>query len=396
MFYGSSLISYHIWQKWILSPQACASGVWWLSRLGMYSCKGKFHWHSLKMHTAAPVSRPVGTQKSSVSSFKKKKRHVGSRPAWFRWLLRPRKKRTKHKKQKKVAEMWGKDANALILHALDLKGFHQIHDNFSSRRWNTHLRRICLRILQLGTSTNCPSLNGVLYGHMAISGQLKNPLSLELSVGSSSLACCWNCTNPTMEQLQRTSSGDTSRHARHPVTTKWSFIVLRTEALFENVQRNAKQTCVECWTRGNPTWACTCLAAVKVTYCSLSLSRKTTRQVQVDKKTAWFEHFQCYPNAVGMKAVSISLGINKWVIMSVQISTTHPPLNSGTSSMAFSRDAMDPGGKEGWFRVKHTCAKNVDEYRNNARRHLELQVSDEEKKTTQCTWCVTRILQGGK
>lgn len=113
-----------------------------------------------------------------------------------------------------------------------------------------------------------------------------------------------------------------------------------------------------------PTWARTCLAAVKVTYCSLSLSRKTTRQVQVDQKNGLVWKLWVLSKCrAGMKPRYQYLWASKH-------ETTHPPLNSRTSR------------KEGWFRVKQTCAKNVDEYRNNARHHLELQ-GDEVKTKKQ-------------
>ena len=132
--------------------QACASGVWWLSRLGMYSCKGKFHWHSLKMHTKhQPVAKSAPKNHRWVR-FKKKTPCRKALRDFGCFFDRGRNEQNKKRWQRFEA---GTRTPSYCMHSTS-RGCHEIHDDFSSRRLNTHLRRICLRILiQLGTSTHC-------------------------------------------------------------------------------------------------------------------------------------------------------------------------------------------------------------------------------------------------
>lgn len=210
IFYGSSLISYHIWQKWILSPRPvhlvfgdCHA---WGCTLAKESSID-IPWKCTRSTSQSPSRHPkiIGEFVLKKTPCRKALRDFGG------FFDRGRNEQNKKRWQRFEA---GTRTPSYCMHSTS-RGCHEIHDDFSSRRLNTRPTWGDLfTYITIGDIHKLPSLNGVLYGHMAISGQLKYPLSLELSVGSSSLACCWNCTNPTMEQPadQRTSSCDTSRN----------------------------------------------------------------------------------------------------------------------------------------------------------------------------------------
>lgn len=362
--------------------QACASGVWWLSRLGMYSCKGKFHWHSLKMHTAAPVSRPVVTQKSSVSSFKKKNAMSEKTLAWFRWLLRPRKKTKKNKKR--VAEMWGKDANALILHALDLKGFDQKSMMISQAvDWT------------LALPEENPFLLQYNWGH---------PRTAKFEWCG--MVCCyikyrcswkihwvWSCQSAVLlwhaagiAQILRWNNQRTKGPALviHPgIQTsshnKMVFHCLKDRSFVWKSSNKWKTKM--CWMLN----ACFQLGLARVWLQWRSHTAHLASRVKPQEQYKLTKNGLVWKLWVLSKCSRDGSGIN---ISGHKYVSDHECTNiNDSSSLEFryfvngdSRDAMDPGAKEGWFRVKQTCSKNVDEYRNNARHHLELQVCDEVKK----------------
>lgn len=196
----------------------------------------------------APASRQVGTQKSSVSSFLKKTPCRKALRDFGCFFDRGRNEQNKKRWQRFEA---GTRTPSYCMHSTS-RGCHEIHDDFSSRRLNTHLRRICLRILYYNWGhPHTAKFEWCFvwsYGHIG-------PAEISTEFGAVSRQFFFGMLLELHKSYDGTTSGPKDQlwwyiqESKHPVTTKWSFIVLRTEALFENLQTNAKQTCVECWTR---------------------------------------------------------------------------------------------------------------------------------------------------
>ena len=123
---------------------------------------------------------------------------------------------------------WGRDTDTLVLHALDLKSNHGLK--------------------------SCPGSTEVAVGLLQRSiNSLKIP-SPQLWADNSSLASCSNCTDPMVD-------------------IRWQIVERLQEV------RNNPRWPVEHLVG---TWASTCRAAVKVTYCSLSLDAPPLMKIDLD------------------------------------------------------------------------------------------------------------------